>query len=366
MEDLFGSGPGRFQSAAIKSYDRCLVKSNTEYSNESFPSSACILDFLRCSVTYKNVSHLLQNINQFVKKINNNEINCISKILCVKNGFKDILTWNRSSNNYLNDCQYIDVKFYLLFNGKSNTGSMIVEVRFLLEFLINAKKMGHKYYAIKQKAIYIDSIESVIYKNNINCEAYSSKIMTIINDSDINRLSKELFYLPNIVFSMKTRYGRPILWDVEKRKDSKMYNLFLNCLFHFSKILLNEKEPNNISTLYNEDLNPNYTALWHNINGNGEKLQDDPNRRGDKQISAQIDSNKTSYLEKYFNFETDPLINLLDIPDDVWNIICSFLAPYSLMLTSQTCSHIHDTVKYDSRNNYWQPRCQDSRAMETS
>ena len=299
MQDVFGSGSGKYQSGTVKSYDRCLIKSNTDYSNESFPRGACILDFLRCSVTYKNVSHLLENINQFVKKIHNSEIKCISKILGVKNGFKDFLTWNRGGNNYLNDCQYIDIKFYLLFTGQHYTGSMIVEVQFLLDFLNNAKKMGHKYYTIKQKQLYINSIENVIYKNNNNCETYSAKIMTIINDSDIDRLSKELFYLPNIVFSMKTRRGRPILWHVEEKKNSKMFNLFLNFLFHFSKTLLSERDVNNIATLYSKDLNPN--------------------RGGDAEIALKIDSNYKLYLEKYFNFETDALINLLDIPDDVWS-----------------------------------------------
>ena len=79
-----------------------------------------LIDFLRCSVTYLDVSSLLHGLNSFINDINNNKISCILKpILRIKNGFNNILKWKS-----FNDAEYCDLKLNLLFqNNTSNNNN---------------------------------------------------------------------------------------------------------------------------------------------------------------------------------------------------------------------------------------------------
>ena len=61
-----------YQSAPVKTYSRCIIKSNTDYNNEFYPTSSCILDFLRCSITFNNIISLLNGIKRFKNLIENN------------------------------------------------------------------------------------------------------------------------------------------------------------------------------------------------------------------------------------------------------------------------------------------------------
>ena len=69
-----------------------------------------------------------------------------------------------------------------------------------------------------------------------------------------------------------------------------MFKLFLNCLFHFSKNVLNEKEPENICTIYNENINT-IAMSGKESDANSENT-----------IYKTIDSNNKLFLQKYFNF----------------------------------------------------------------
>ena len=113
-----------------------------------------------------------------------------------------------------------------------------------------AKKIGHKYYGIKRKDIEINSVSNIMYNTNNNYNKYKIKILTIINDKDINQLSFHLFCRPNCILSMINFEddecgGGPYLYYVNESNSYKMSSLFLDCLFHFGEILLNEKKPLN-------------------------------------------------------------------------------------------------------------------------
>ena len=126
-------------TAPVKTYDRCLIKSNTDYNTQEYPSVACIVDFLRCSITYNNTLSLLNGLNTFINNINDGKISSIIKILRIKNGFNNILTWES-----FNDAQYCDLKLNVIFNNDNTEEAQICEVQFLLKFLLKAKKLGHK------------------------------------------------------------------------------------------------------------------------------------------------------------------------------------------------------------------------------
>ena len=91
--------------------------------------------------------------------------------------------------------------------------------------------------------MFVDSIENLVYDSNNDYKNYKTKILTWLNDNDINKLSKELFFHDN----------NPLLQKIGQDKQYKMFKLFLNCLFHFSENVLNEQEPDNICTIYNEN-----------------------------------------------------------------------------------------------------------------
>ena len=89
-----------------------------------------LTDFLRCSVTFDTPEKLLTQVKSFIKAIEKKENNlkCFSKVLRVKNGFKNIISnWKSSS-----DAEYADIKINLIMNNKDNTQAQIVEIQFLV------------------------------------------------------------------------------------------------------------------------------------------------------------------------------------------------------------------------------------------
>ena len=180
-------------------------------------------------MTYEDSESLLIGLNSFVKQINDNKIDCFKAILRCKNGFQNVLTWKT-----FEDAEYCDLKLNLLFCSRNNDKieSQIVEVQFLLKFLLKAKKLGHKYYGIKRRKIFIDSVSNMAYYNESDYSTYRNKILTLINDENINQLSKQLFIKPNIILSMMSDNGKtghsdvPLLTMMGRTDNFKMYELF--------------------------------------------------------------------------------------------------------------------------------------------
>ena len=139
MEKLFSDEikDGMYQRAPVKTYERCIIKSNTDYHNQPHPTCASILDLMRCSITFNNIKSFINGLEKFVSMINNGEIECLTKIIRIKNGFQNILNWK----SYL-DAEYIDVKLNVLYFNENRTQSQIVEVQFLLASILKAKQYG--------------------------------------------------------------------------------------------------------------------------------------------------------------------------------------------------------------------------------
>ena len=250
---------------------------DTDYSNEEFPNGACILDYLRCSITFDTPKQLLDGVEYVIDQIEGKKIQSLSKILRIKNGFgKYILNWDREN---LSKYDYVDLKMNVIFNNKNNTQSQIVELQFLLNFLLNAKKMGHKYYGIKRKKVQIHSVCNIMYNTNNNYNRYKRKILQIIQNKDMNQLGKHLFLRPNCILSMINDIDGPYLYYVGLTDSIKMFLLFLDCVFHFGEILLNEKKPLN----YNVGCYKNFD-------------------QSDKRKIDVCISNQKLFVQKYLNF----------------------------------------------------------------
>ena len=144
----------------------------------------------------------------------------------------------------------------------------------------------------------MDSIEHLIYDNNNDYGKFKKKIEHLIHDGDIEKLSKQLLFQPNMVLSLirNGNSARPILSLIGSQKQYRMYELFLNCLFHFGESVLDEKEPDRISTIYDKDNNTN----GKKSDGYSTSYDESEYPLDDRYIK--IDANNKLFLQKYFNF----------------------------------------------------------------
>ena len=247
---------------------------DTDYSNELNPSGACILDYLRCSISFKTAKELLETVQLVIDKIENNTVDSISKILRIKNGFENTLNFDGKN---LSSYNYVDLKMNVIFNNENKTECQIVEIQFLLDFLLKAKKLGHKYYGIKRKNVEINSVSNIMYSTNNNYSKYKNKILEMINDYDINQLGTHLLLRPNCILSMiyynnsgyRKNCSFPYLYIIGQTNSLKMFELFLDCIFHYGEILLNEKQPLNYNVGFYDDFNNkdkiDNSLLKHNL-----------------------------------------------------------------------------------------------------
>lgn len=95
----------KLQSAPVKQYERAVIKAQIKKGRERFPQSACVLDYLRCSVTYDSTKALLVGVKNFINVVNNGESTLLRSIARIKNGFAKIADWKSAT-----DCQYCDIK----------------------------------------------------------------------------------------------------------------------------------------------------------------------------------------------------------------------------------------------------------------
>ena len=80
------------------------------------------------SVVYNSIESLLNGLNS-------GNIECISKIMRIKNGFTKILDWKS-----FEEAEYCDIKLNVVFTNGSKK-SMIVEIQFLISSLLNTAKL---------------------------------------------------------------------------------------------------------------------------------------------------------------------------------------------------------------------------------
>ena len=133
----------KYQRAPPKLGERAVIKAQTDYGSKRYPSAANIVDYCRLSVTFNNAADLLRGVQQFEETVNNNNAGCIKKIVRIKNKFQDIQQWSS-----MFDYGYVDLKFNVIIENENQTKAMIVEIQYLLSFLLTAKKLGHKLYSV--------------------------------------------------------------------------------------------------------------------------------------------------------------------------------------------------------------------------
>eukprot|EP01083_Nonionella_stella_P064697 168888_1 len=145
----------KYQGGGVKRLLRCQSKAETDYASYSFPSTAKILDFIRCSLTYSSPKQLIDGMNKLKTAAASQEY-AVNKILRIKNMF---LEHKRENNNEWNLYQYADVKMNVLL--QHNNKSMIVEVQFLLDFMATAKSLGHGLYEISRNREFMNNVNKL-------------------------------------------------------------------------------------------------------------------------------------------------------------------------------------------------------------
>mmetsp|Transcript_40561 Transcript_40561/g.66645 ORF Transcript_40561/g.66645 Transcript_40561/m.66645 type:complete len:944 (+) Transcript_40561:110-2941(+) len=162
-----------YMRGPLKKIGRCKVKTETDYFNEDFPTSACLLDIIRCTITFKSIESMLAMIKKFETLVQEQKCGCLKEIMRIKNGFID----------YDHDKpQYTDIKYNVRVHVDNK--EVIGEIQFLLENMANFKIKAHKYYNIVRREEYFDGLLKIItIKNSVD-----KKIGVLVANGDYKGL----------------------------------------------------------------------------------------------------------------------------------------------------------------------------------
>ena len=207
-----------------------------DYGRKRFPSVACVCDFVRCSVTFETSKELYNGLNSFINKVNLGETGCITKICRIKNGLKDIKNWKNEI-----DATYCDIKLNVIITSKngSEKRAIIGEIQLLLQWMLEAKKKGHKMYSFMRRKEYIETVSQRLIEMNGNINKLNESVNEIVVSGNLKGLGKQLFYLPNLIIcSMfdenEKGINLPLLYKIGKNDDTlQLFELFMAFLFHF-------------------------------------------------------------------------------------------------------------------------------------
>lgn len=97
-------------------------------------------------------------------------------------------------------------------------------------------------YGFVRKSEFYDKIGDMYENDFTNYDKYKSKIVTLIENGNVNYLCKELIWQRNTVLSMihTSKYGYPVplLYNTGEKSD-KMFSLFFGAVKHFSENIIN-------------------------------------------------------------------------------------------------------------------------------
>ena len=131
-----------------------------------------------------------------------------------------------------------------------------------------------------RKYEFIEAICDKAHAIDGNYEKFKEKLDVLVKNHDTINFTRQLLLQPNLVLSciytMKPRIiiEKPLLLNIGRSDNDKMFSMFVSCLIHFSLIVLNESNDER-NILLSKYFNFNESASI--INGNtfwGIKLRD--------------------------------------------------------------------------------------------
>ena len=99
----------------MKRIERCQAKAESDYSSRQYPGGSCLVDLIRCSLSFTTCEDLLKGLKLVIDRVNDGDT-CFKRVVRVKNMFK------RNNNDKYS---YRDIKLNLLMEYKGR--SMICE-----------------------------------------------------------------------------------------------------------------------------------------------------------------------------------------------------------------------------------------------
>eukprot|EP01083_Nonionella_stella_P237259 832481_1 len=145
-----GDGMVVYNRGPVKKISRARSKATSDYGNERFPTSACVLDLNRCALTFNDIGTMLKAIQMFENKVKFYQSDSIIGIVRDKNDFKQ----------FVDHPQYADIKKNVLIKGKVH--NIIGEVQFLLRRMKAFKAISHNLYYIQREKEFMDNTVSAI------------------------------------------------------------------------------------------------------------------------------------------------------------------------------------------------------------
>eukprot|EP01083_Nonionella_stella_P182660 657754_1 len=162
-----------YSRGPVKKISRARSKATSDYGNERFPTSACVLDLNRCALTFNDIGTMLKAIQMFENKVKFYQSDSIIGIVRDKNDFKQ----------FVDHPQYADIKKNVLIKGKVH--NIIGEVQFLLQRMKEFKAISHDLYSIQREKDFMDHTVSAILPLLISEER---QIFVAANKGDKNAL----------------------------------------------------------------------------------------------------------------------------------------------------------------------------------
>ena len=142
-----------YQRGPVKRLERCYAKCQSDYRDEQFPTSAHVLDIIRCSLTFDDVESMLNGMDMFKQQIESGEY-CVKEVVRVKNGFKLEYKHEKAT--------YTDIKFNVMVSIDGKDNDIIAEVQFLFRQMLEYKKIAHSLYSIERTSEFVDNMTKVL------------------------------------------------------------------------------------------------------------------------------------------------------------------------------------------------------------
>eukprot|EP01083_Nonionella_stella_P020026 55563_1 len=192
-----------YKKGPLKKVKRCIEKTESDYFNAEYPTSAQLLDINRCSITFTSPRTMINALKLLIVNINDAEHNrtCIINIVRCKNGWQSFL--NEKDIKY----QYNDIKVNVVIQSPRTKQAIIGEIQFTLDFMVQFKtSKSHALYSVERLSEFTDNFKAIspflmdknkqlftlaingdtkgISKYMINNNIKSDELLNIVNDKN--------------------------------------------------------------------------------------------------------------------------------------------------------------------------------------
>eukprot|EP01084_Bolivina_argentea_P266354 451753_1 len=228
----------KFIQGPVKKLHRCQAKVETKYIGRDYPTSACLLDIVRCSLVFDTIDQLLDGIPKFIQMVQTSQV--IKQIVRTKNMFNKFDTKNP---------KYADIKMNVLINGKPN---VIGEVQFLVLKMAQFKHISHRFYDITRQNEWYNNIFNVLSTH----KSIKTSLMIATDLGSKSRICNLMIThgITQEKWLQRNEYNQNILYNMCKLNHAKAFKLLLNITTNkkelVENIFINQKKGRQQNAMY--------------------------------------------------------------------------------------------------------------------